>query len=183
MPFRQRLRISLCILALGFAWVTEASAGNAPQGVEPAVQVPRLDQKTVHEGYMNGDFESVLARIESFRKENPDYSRDDSLFIARHLAVVLAADPRTVEAGKYWMHRLLFLSPKADLSGMYASEAIERMFGEMKEEEEARLGGNGRRKWLWIGAGGTAVAGAVAAWMLFSHAAESPERTVVPVDL
>ena len=183
MPFRLRLTIPLCILALRVAWPPEARAGNAPQGVESAVQIPRLDQKAVHDAYVNGDFESVLARIEAFRKENPDHSRDDSIFIARHLAVVLAADPRTVEAGKYWMHRLLLLSPQADLSGMYASEAIERMFGEMKEEEDARLGGSGRRKWLWIGAGGTAVAGAVAAWILFSQAAESPERTVVPVDL
>jgi hypothetical protein len=183
MPLRQRLPIPLCILALCLARVPEARAGNEPQGVESGVQIPRLDQKAVHDAYMNGDFESVLARIEAFRKRNPDHSRDDSVFIARHLAVVLAADPRTVEAGKYWMHRLLFLSPKADLSGMYASEAIERMFGEMKDEEEARLGGSGRRKWLWIGAGGTAVAGAIAAWVLFSHAAEGPQRTEVPVDL
>jgi hypothetical protein len=182
MPFRLRLAIKL-LLALCFFAAPQAGAGNAPEGVEPALQIPRLDQKAVHDEYMNGNFEAVLKRIEAFRKETPDHSREDSVFIARHLAVVLAADPRTVEAGKYWMHRLLLLSPGADLTGMYASEAIERMFGEMKDEEEARLGGGKRRKWLWIGAGGTAVAAAVAAWAVFSHATESPQPTVVPVNL
>jgi hypothetical protein len=183
MLFRHRLPAPVFLLALCLSGVPEARAGNAPEGIEDTARTPRLDQKAAHDAYMNGEFESVLARIEAFRKEYPDHSREDSLFIARHLAVVLAADPRTVEAGKYWMHRLLLLSPKADLSGMYASEAIERMFQGMREEEEDRLNGGSRRKWLWIGAGGTAVAGAVVAWILFSHAGEGAERTVVPVNL
>ncbi|MEO7423607.1 MAG: hypothetical protein ABI036_00370, partial [Fibrobacteria bacterium] len=133
-----------------------SGAANPLDSISPSVPMPSLNQKAIHDEYMNGNFEAVLTRIETFRKNNPDHSREDSLFIARHLGVVLAADPRTVEAAKYWMHRTLMLSPEADLSGMYASEAIERMFREMKEEEEARTGGGRQRKWLWIGAGGTA---------------------------
>lgn len=44
------------------------------------------------------------------------------------------------------MQRLLFLSPKADISEMYASEAIERMFGDLKKEADARAGRTGRWK-------------------------------------
>jgi hypothetical protein len=152
-----------------------ASADTAP--------LPRLDQKRVHEEYLNGNFEAVLQRIHAFEKENPDHSREDSVFIARHLAVVLAADPKSVEAGKYWMHRLLLLSPDADLAGMYASEAIESMFAKVKDEDDARTGRLGRRKWIWIGVGGTAAAAAIAVWFAFSHASEGPGPTVVPVSL
>ena len=49
------------------------------------------------------------------------------------------------------MRNLILLSPDADISEMYASKAIERMFGEVKEENDARTGRTGRRKWLWIG--------------------------------
>ena len=98
---------------------------------------------------------------------------------------ILAANPRTVEAGKYWMYGLLSLSPDADLSGMYVSEAIERMFRGIKKKEEARAVRPGHRKWLWIGAGGTAVAAtAIFVWVALTPEAESPEPpTVVPVKL
>jgi hypothetical protein len=176
-------RLSLAFI-LGLLLISAARAGTADsQSVFAAAPLPQLNQKAVHDDYINGNFEAAVARIEAFRKKNPDYSRGDSVFIARHLAVILAADPRSVEAGKYWMHRLLLLSPDADLSGMYASEAIERMFGEVKGEDDARTGRVTRRKWLWIGAGGTAVAAGVAVWVLFSHASEGPQPTVVPVNL
>ena len=181
MAFHQRLSITCLLYGLLLIPASGAGAAEAQNGL--AAPAPQLNQKAVHDEYINGNFEAAVARIEAFRKQNPDYSRGDSVFIARHLAVILAADPRSVEAGKYWMHRLLLLSPDADLSGMYASEAIERMFGEVKAEDDARMGRTGRRKWLWIGAGGTAVAAAVAVWVVFSHASDGPQPTVVPVNL
>lgn len=181
MPSFLRFDFSLLILCL---CLIAAPCSKAASTVVETQPTPRIDQKAVHDEYMNGNFEAVLLRIEAFRKQNPDHSREDSLFIARHLAVVLAADPLSVEAGKYWMQRLLFLSPKADLSEMYASEAIERMFGDLKKEENTRTGRTGRRKWLWIGAGGAAVAVAViAVWMASSPSEDVPEPTVVSVKL
>lgn len=183
MPYRLRLPTRLLILGLVLAAGSEAGGNAAAEASAAEAPAARIDQKAVHDEYLNGNFEAVLARIEAFRKRNPDHSREDSIFIARHLAVVLAADPRSVEAGKYWMHRLLLLKPDGDLDGMYASEAIERMFAEVKDEDDARTGRVGRRKWLWIGAGGTAVAAGVAVWVLFSHASDGPPPTVVPVNL
>jgi hypothetical protein len=185
MAFHPRPPIGFRIFGILLIFAAVAVAADTRSVVTPEPALPQLNQKAVHDEYINGNFEAAVARIEAFRKRNPDYSRGDSIFIARHLAVILAADPRSVEAGKYWMHRLLLLSPDADLSGMYASEAIERMFGEVKDEDDARTGrlSGSRRKWLWIGAGGTAVAAGVAVWVLFSHASEGPQPTVVPVNL
>lgn len=184
MIFSKRIPVLLLLPALFLATETRSFADeNAPMGHPPAASNPHIDQAGVHAEYVNGNFEAVVEKIESFRKANSAHSRDDSIFIARHLAVVLAADPKSVEAGKYWMHRLLSLAPNAELEGMYASEAIERMFAGVKKELKTRNGRPSHRKWLWIGAGGSAVAAAIAIWVAFSPGEESPEPTVVPVKL
>src|SRR5687767_13984022 len=114
-----------------------AHADPVPDTGSPAVP-GWLDTSAVQGEYLNGKFESVLARLQAFQEEHPSHAREDSLFIARHLAVVHSADPQSIEAGKYWMHRLLLLSPAADLAVMYASESIERTFEKVKEEARAR---------------------------------------------
>jgi hypothetical protein len=149
----------------------------------PAAPAARLEQKAIHDEYVNGNFETVIARINDFQKENPRHSREDSIFIARHLAVVHAANPKSVEAGKHWMYRLILLSPTADLSGMYVSEEIDRLFDRVKQEAHVRSGDNGRRKWLWLGAGGAVLAVGAATWLVLDDKAEGPGRTVVAVDL
>jgi hypothetical protein len=186
MFFRLRLpipRFALPLVGLFLAAGSAAVAADAPVALAPSDPPAHLDQKAVHDEYMNGNFETVVARIEDFRKRNPEHTREDSLFIARHLGVVLSADPRTAQAGKYWMHRLLQISPDAELTGMYASETIERTFAKMKKAEGAGPGGRGGRKWLWIGAGGAAVTAGIIAWIVFSPTEETPERATVPVDL
>jgi hypothetical protein len=187
MQFRNRLSLSLLIAVLFPAIVPTAFADDSPKESAPAAPIPRIDQEGVHDEYVNGNFETVVQRIDAFRKENPVHSRDDSIFIARHLAVVFAANPLTVEAGKHWMRGLLSLSPDADLSGMYVSAAIERMFLDVGKEEEARAGAGrpSHRRWLWLGAGGTAIAAtAIVVWVAFTAEAENPKPpTVVPVNL
>jgi hypothetical protein len=156
--------------------------GPSGQPAPPAA-VAQLDQKAIHDEYVNGNFETVIERITAFQKGNPAHSREDSIFIARHLAVVLAANPKSVEAGKHWMHRLILLSPTADLSGMFVSEEIDRLFERVKQEARVMSGDRGRRKWVWLGAGGTALAVAATAWMLFDGDSGAGKRTVVGVDL
>lgn len=178
LPRSIRSWLLLCLLIA----IACRSASADPPGT--GIPAPAgLDQKAIHEEYVNGNFETVIARITAFLKENPVHSRDDSVFIARHLAVVHAADPKTVEAGKYWMTRLILLSPDADLFGMYASEEIERLFARVKAETRMRAGGTGRGKWAWIGAGGAVAAAAVAVWLIVDNGSHNPERTIVPVSL
>jgi hypothetical protein len=93
-----------------------------------------LDQKAVHAVYEEGDFDKVTAKIAAFQKANPTYSRDDSVFIAKHLAVIYAANPETLEKGKYWMYQMLKIMPAADLVDMYVSEEIDRIFDRIRVE-------------------------------------------------
>lgn len=178
-PFLRTLIVLGLVLQLSCAWVMADPSG--PSG--PPALVATLDQKAVHDEYVNGNFEIVIDRITAFQKEHPGHSREDSIFIARHLAVVHAANPKSVEAGKHWMHRLLLLSPTADLSGMYVSEEIDRLFEKVKQEAGIRPGVRGRRTWIWLGAGGTALIAAATVWMLFDGDSDAPDRTVVQVDL
>lgn len=153
-----------------------------------------LDQKAVHGEYENGNFDSVLGMIAVFEKRNARYPKEDSLFIAKHLSVVYAANPKTAEIGKYWMHRMLTLMPSSDLAGMYVNEDIDRIFDKVRREflarqaaagvdvshlrADSRTGdpeanaetgsraGHNRKTWIWAGAAGTTVAAAIAIMVL-----------------
>ena len=108
-------------------------AGPAASEATSAASDP-LDQKTIHEKYNDGDFESVITALEDFRKRNLVHSRADSIFIAKHLAVVYSANPLTREKGKYYMYQLLDLLPSAKLVDMYVSDEIDRIFDKVREE-------------------------------------------------
>jgi hypothetical protein len=99
-----------------------------------AMATPDLDQKRIHELYNDGDFDGVTQQIAAFRQQSAGFSREDSIFIAKHLAVVYAANPRSVGQGKYWMNELLKLRPAADLVGMYVSDEIDRIFESVRRE-------------------------------------------------
>lgn len=97
-----------------------------------------LDQKAIHEKYNDGDFDAVILAIEKFRQGHASYSRTDSTFIAKHLAVVYSANPATREKGKYYMYQLLEMLPSAKLVDMYVSDEIDRIFEKVREEFVAR---------------------------------------------
>jgi hypothetical protein len=71
------------------------------------------------------------------------YSFQDSVFIAKHLAVIYTANPETREKGKYYMVRLLTLLPSANLVDMYVSDEIDRIFDKVREEFVTRQRGFG----------------------------------------
>lgn len=102
-----------------------------------------LDQAKIHAVYNNGDFEPVILVLEGFIKRNKTYSHSDSVFIAKHLAVMYSANPATRERGKYYMYRLLELLPSAKLVDMYVSEEVDRIFDRVREEFMARQRGFG----------------------------------------
>jgi hypothetical protein len=93
-----------------------------------------LDRDRIHTEYNNGDFDQVEKELEGFRSRNKSYGHDDSVFIAKHLAVVYAANPQTREKGRYFMFRLLELLPSAKIVDMFVSEEIDRIFDKVKEE-------------------------------------------------
>ncbi len=93
-----------------------------------------LEQKKIHQAYNDGNFEIVTHDIELFQKTHKTYSESDSIFIAKHLAVVYSANPATREKGKYYMFRLLEMLPSAKLIDMYVSDEIDRIFEKVREE-------------------------------------------------
>jgi hypothetical protein len=120
-----------------------ASPAPAKPGTAPAAQGSILDQKAVHNAYNEGDFEKVTNLIEAYGKAHKTYSRADSIFIAKHLAVVYSANPQTREKGKYYMYRLLEMLPSAELVDMFVSDEIDRIFEKVRKEFVARQKGFG----------------------------------------
>jgi hypothetical protein len=121
-----RYRIALFVL------LSVAGALAAPPAAAP--HTDRLDQKRIHADYNDGNFEKVIASLEGFMAAHKTYSFDDSVFIAKHLAVVYTANPETREKGKYYMYRLLSLLPSAKLVDMFVSDEIDRIFDKVREE-------------------------------------------------
>jgi hypothetical protein len=100
---------------------------TAAQSASPALM-------PVHEAYSNGDFEEVLARIEAYQNRHPRHSLTDSIFIAKHLAVVYASNPQTREKGRYFMFRMLEMNPSADLVDMFISQDLDQTFEKVRKE-------------------------------------------------
>lgn len=139
------MKYSLIILSLAlcvpfFSW---AGGGASPTYTSRPVLTEELNQKGIHELYNNGDFEKVIDVLERFQKNNPDCSFSDSVFIAKHLAVVYSAAPETREKGRYYMMRLLELVPTAKLVDMFVSEEVDRIFEKVREEFLAKRHGFG----------------------------------------
>ena len=149
--FATRILAVSCLLILPIhsvaASAAKASATTAaPEKTVPAGQAERavpLNQKDIHAAYNEGDFDKVTALIDGFNKSNKTYSRADSIFIAKHLAVVYSANPQTREKGRYFMYRLLEMMPSAELVDMFVSDEIDRIFDKVRKEFIARQKGFG----------------------------------------
>ncbi len=115
----------LANFALAQATSGDTAAAIPPQG---------LDQTRIQNDYVNGDFEKVQLEITRFQSQTSRYSRSDSLCIARHLSVIHAANPLTVEVGKHWMYELFKIDSMATVSDMYVSEEIDRLFNKVRAE-------------------------------------------------
>ena len=139
--YRNSRGISIAIV-VGLA-IGPGNAATAPK--PPATPITQgLDQKGIHDLYNEGDFDPVLEQLDQFQKRNPRYSHSDSIFIAKHLAVIYTANPATREKGKYYMIRLLELLPSAKLVDMFVSDEVDRIFEKMREEYAVRARAFGR---------------------------------------
>jgi hypothetical protein len=124
-PSRPGILFSVLILCAVAVHAAPPEAGTASD---------KLDQKRIHADYNDGNFEKVIASLEGFMAAHKTYSLADSVFIAKHLAVVYTANPATREKGKYYMYRLLAMLPSAKLIDMYVSDEIDRIFDKVREE-------------------------------------------------
>jgi hypothetical protein len=163
-----------------------------------ATSLANLDHGKIHSLYNDGQFEKVISEIHAFTTANPTYSREDSIFIAKHYSVVYSSNPSTREKGMYYMHQLLALTPSADLVDMFVGSEIDRLFEKVQKEFQARhrastleaappesapppKADNGKpalwkRKGFWLAAGtGLVIVGAtVAALVLLNEEKKDP---------
>jgi hypothetical protein len=100
----------------------------------PAAPAAPIDQEAIHNTYNEGDFDAVIKLTEAFTKGNGGFTRSDSVFVFKHLAVVYTANPKTREKGKFYMYRLLEMLPSAELVDMYVSDEVDRIFDKVRKE-------------------------------------------------
>jgi hypothetical protein len=193
-------KVCLLILGLGCFWQALSLPGIKEDG--------SLDKETISNFYFEGNFVKVVEALEHFRDNNPDASKEDMIFVLKHLSVVYASQDETREKAESFMYQLLKLEPNIDLIDMYVSDNIEAIFnkvkerhnrltppsgvgGKMAESNESTSSGKGKpkpekksKKWLLWAAGGTALAAGFTAFILFSGEEESQKtRTLDPIIL
>lgn len=117
-------------------WVTHKAVLPVAFACVPAFA--DLNHQAIHTAYNDGDFDRVTAEIDAFTKSGNAYSRADSIFICKHLAVVYSANPATREKGRYYMRLLLELMPSTELLDMYVSDEILQIFERVRKELAAR---------------------------------------------
>jgi hypothetical protein len=111
-------------------------------GMSLALAAPNrgLDLEKIHAQYRNGDFDKVIKDLDGFLKSGRKCPRSDSLFLEKHLAVVYAANPATRELGRYHMHKLLDLSPSAEILDMFVGEEVDNVFEKVRKEHALSKG-------------------------------------------
>jgi len=97
-----------------------------------------IDQDAIHHAYNEGDFDAVIKLTDPFTSGKGTYTRQDSAFVFKHLAVVYSANPKTREKGKYYMYRMLEMLPSAELADMYVSDEVDRLFDKVRKEFKSR---------------------------------------------
>ncbi len=121
-----------------FVW-----AANPSPSAKAGQSAESLNQKEIHNAYNEGDFDKVLSLIDTFNRTHKTYPKADSIFLAKHLAVVYSANPKTREKGKYFMYRMLEMLPSAELVDMFVSDEIDRIFDKVRREYLVRQQGFG----------------------------------------
>lgn len=129
-----RRRVSGCMIA---ALLSAHTLFAAPSPARP------FDRGRIHADYQAGDFEKVIAVLEKFSDTGRRCSREDSVFLEKHLAVVYAADPKTRELGRYHMFRMLSLEPASDMLDMFVGEEVDRIFEKVRKEFAVARAGAG----------------------------------------
>lgn len=132
-------RFGSLLPALVMSWaVLSSRAAAAPNLATSGTPGSPLDYQAVLAHYDNGDFDRVAQNLETFIARHPAHSHDDSVFVAKHLAVVYSSNEATAEKGRQYMYRLVDLLPSSRLVDMYVKDERSRIFRKVREQFMAR---------------------------------------------
>ena len=92
----------------------------------------RLDKNAISKAYFEGDFHRILPPLEVWRVSHSTKTREDSIFVFKHLSVLYAVDSATRNKAESYMVQLLKLMPTIELVDMYLPDNIEDMFNNVK---------------------------------------------------
>lgn len=130
-----RILISAVLIAL-----TVARA--AVEGLNPDLT---LNRAKISKAYFEGDFDMVVDALESFRKVQPNPSREDKIYAYKYLSVIYAAKPETRAKAESYMYQLLKIMPSIELMDLYISDNIEAIFNSVRlrfEQQQRYTGSN-----------------------------------------
>lgn len=132
-----RILATALVLTAAFGHLQSLAADAPPtaaSAASKAVPADTVDQKRVHSEYGDGNFETVTQILEDYRAKHEHYRVADSVFIAKYLGVVYAANPNSREKGKYWLYKMLQMDPAQDLVDLYVGEEVQGTFEKVRSE-------------------------------------------------
>ncbi len=109
------------------------SKGKAKKSGKHVVEDSTINKQEVQELYHAGDFDKLIALLESVRHERVMRDREDSIFIYKYLGVVYGADMATRRKAEAFLYQMLKLDPKQDLVDLEVGDAILHMFREVRK--------------------------------------------------
>jgi hypothetical protein len=119
----------------------KAASKNATAAQEKKVEAkPTINKKEVNELYNAGEFDQIIALLETMRRERGLRDKDDSIFIYKYLGVVYGADMATRRKAESFLYQMLKLDPKQDLVDLEVGDAILNIFQEVRKRYERTSG-------------------------------------------
>jgi len=95
---------------------------------------PNVSFSSIRHLYVEGEFEQLRMDLEDFlRKSGKSARPKERMFAYKYLGVVYAAEPEGYPIAETYFYRLLTLAPKAHLSDLYVSSAVESLFQKTRE--------------------------------------------------
>ncbi len=120
-------------------------------GVEGLNDDGSLQRSKISKAYFEGDFDMVVKALETWRKMQPNPTKEDRIYAYKYLSVIYAAKPETRAKAESFMYQLLKLMPSIELMDLYISDNIEAIFNSvrLRFEHQAKVGldsGQGNRQ-------------------------------------
>jgi hypothetical protein len=125
-----------CVLML-VAFSISPTLGSAAKNASQANL--DINKEELHSLYTEGEFDVLNVRLQRIIDSKAPMARDESLFVFKHLGVVLAADSTKKENAKYYLLKLLSIDSSSTLFDMDVSDGIYSLFKNLKDEHRARL--------------------------------------------